>query len=95
MTADFGIYNWGALEPPTPKEHRLGKIAPIKDDVRKDFIYTMTREYGIYSLGRFACWKQTLLDDVVDDCHVIHRLISAEGKRSAYHQSLAVAGSKH
>lgn len=78
----------------TPKEHRFGKIAPINDDVRKDFIYTMTREYGIYSLGRFAVWKQILLDDVVKDCEVIAGLIAAEGKRSAYHQSLATIASR-
>lgn len=89
-----------ALEPaivsgePKPKEHKFGKIAPISDEVRKEFIYTMTREYGIYSLGRFAIWKQVLLDDVVKDCEVIASLIAAEGKRSAYHQSLAAAGQR-
>lgn len=77
-----------------PKEHRFGKIAPVDDDARKEFIYTMTREYGVYSLGRFAIWKQILLDDVVKDCEVIQSLIAAEGKRSAYHQSLATVGKR-
>jgi hypothetical protein len=92
ILADFGIIGWGAIEPPTPKKQMLGKIAPINDDARKDFIYTMTREFNVYSLGRFATWKQVLLDDVLDDCKVIERLIAAEGKRSAYHQSLEAAG---
>lgn len=92
---DFGIPAWVGSEMPEPKEHRLGKITPVDEDARKDFIYSMTREHNIYSLGRFATWKQVLLDDVVDDCEVIRRLIAVEGRRSAYHQSLATVGGRH
>jgi hypothetical protein len=92
---DFGITPWIALDASDLKEHRFGKIAPIDDEVRKDFMYTMTRDHNIYSLGRFATWKQVLLDDVVSDCDVIRRLIDAEGRRSSYHQSLATVGGNH
>ncbi len=75
------------------KLHRYGKIAPIEDDLRREFIYTLTREYGVYSLGRFATWRSLLLDDVVGDCGIIERLISGEARRSRYNQSLATVRS--
>lgn len=87
---DFGLvdakYFTGLL-----KEHKYGKILPCDEEARKQFIYTMTREHNIYSLGRFATWKQILLDDVVDDCAVIADLIAAEGGRRTYHQSIVTS----
>jgi hypothetical protein len=77
------IYQIGAV-----KIHKYGKIAPINEDLRREFIYTLTREFGVYSLGRFATWRQLLLDDVVGDCDVIERLIHGENRRSRYQQSL-------
>lgn len=57
---------------------RFGKINPLDDDAwRRDAIYALTQEHGIYSLGRFAIWKNVLLDDVVADAAVIKRLMSA------------------
>jgi hypothetical protein len=70
------------------KRHEYGKIVPCDDEARKDFIYTMSREYNIYSLGRFATWRQLLLDDVVDDIKIIEKLIASEGKRQDYHRAL-------
>jgi hypothetical protein len=57
------------------KLQRYGKLKPIDDKVRRSFILGMTRKYGIYSLGRFATWRQLLLDDVVNDVNVIDRFI--------------------
>lgn len=54
-----------------------GKIAPIEEAKRKWAISRLTTEHGIYSLGRFATWRNILLDDVVDDIAVIKRLITA------------------
>lgn len=90
---DFGLHG-AEVEVGDIKEHKYGKILPIDDELRKQFIYTMTREYGIYSLGRFATWKQILLDDVVDDCEVISSLIEAEGSRRQYHHALATSRTK-
>lgn len=56
---------------------RFGKISPIDDKWRRDAIYNLTQEYGIYSLGRFAVWKNILLDDVVHDAAVVKKLITA------------------
>jgi len=74
------------------KKQVYGKIVPIDDDLRKEFIYTATRDHGIYSVGRFATWKQILLDDVVNDLKVVDSLISVEGRRLQYNQSLAETG---
>lgn len=47
---------------------QLGKLDyAVDDSVRKNFILKLTLEYGIYSLGRFAIWKNILQDDVYDD----------------------------
>jgi hypothetical protein len=35
----------------------------------------LTEEHNIYSLGRFATWRQLLLDDLVKDIGVIEKLI--------------------
>ena len=59
------------------KEQKYGKIMPIDDKIRKDFIYTLTEKYNIFSVGRFATWRQLLLDDVVNDISVIERLIAS------------------
>lgn len=85
---DFGIDRPVFATCPIVKRHKYGKIVPIDDDLRKDFMYHLTREYNIYSLGRFATWRQILLDDVVNDCAVIERMIQADDRLSLYHQRL-------
>ena len=52
-----------------------GKIAPIDDNVRKQLLFRLTHDHGVYSLGRFATWRNILLDDVVDDIGSIKRLM--------------------
>lgn len=43
----------------------------------KAFIMYLSKERGIFSLGRFATWRpKLLLDDIVNDVRVIERLIS-------------------
>lgn len=65
----------------TPGEIRAGKIPfgkmiPINESLRRKFIYMMTQEYGVYSLGRFATWRPALLlDDLVKDIQQIERMI--------------------
>ena len=36
----------------------------------------MTDTYKIYSVGRFATWRQLLLDDVVEDIAIVEEFIS-------------------
>lgn len=81
---DFGIYS--DVINASAKYQKYGKLLPIDDRLRKRFILHLTEEYGIYSLGRFATWRQILLDDVVNDVNVIEGLMngsSYERKRSA------------
>lgn len=56
-----------------------GKIAPIEDSVRKGLLLRLTREHRIFSLGRFATWRNILLDDVVQDIDVLKRLMRDDG----------------
>ncbi len=57
---------------------RFGKIATLEDETwRKQFIYELSQRWKIYSVGRFATWRNILLDDVVNDLHVVSRLINA------------------
>lgn len=59
-----------------------GKIAPIDDATRKAVLLRLTDDHNIYSLGRFATWRNILLDDVVDDIAVIKRLANAASRYS-------------
>jgi len=56
-------------------EQKYGKIAPIDDALRKQLLFRLTHEHQVYSLGRFATWRNILLDDVVDDIAVIKKLL--------------------
>lgn len=62
-----------------------GKLVPIADVVRRSFILAVTDRHQMYSVGRFATWRQILLDDVVHDLQVIERFIN---DRDQYQRSL-------
>lgn len=53
---------------------RYGKINPLPDEIRKALLLKITLEHRIYSLGRFACWKNILMDDVYKDIHKIRAM---------------------
>lgn len=55
-----------------------GKIAPIDEPTRRFAIEWLSQNQGIYSLGRFATWRNILLDDVLHDLTVIKRLINSD-----------------
>lgn len=89
--------NWSALnlafgidgaEPLDTVQQPFGKIAPIDETARHSLISKLTTDHNIYSLGRFATWRNILLDDVVEDVRVIRRLINAtDYERRLYAQS--------
>lgn len=54
-----------------------GKLRPIDDELRKQLIHSLTVKSGVFSLGRFAIWKNVLLDDVFHDVQVIKKLINS------------------
>lgn len=59
-------------------EQKFGKISPINEQLRHSIIYNLTKQFGIYSLGRFSCWRQIMLDDVVKDVKKIENLLKLE-----------------
>lgn len=70
----FGLW-LSSCTPLGAVEQRYGKIVPIDDAARKQLIFRLSHEHGIYPLGRFATWRNILLDDVVDDIQSIKRLL--------------------
>ena len=56
-------------------KQQYGKIAHVDDDMRRRLLFTLTHDFDIYSLGRFATWRNILLDDVVQDIAVVKRLM--------------------
>ncbi len=79
---DFGF---GSLdsEPYIVKRQEYGKLLPIPEDERKAFILAMSDQLAIYSLGRFATWRQILLDDVVKDVRHIETFLTQRSARYA------------
>ena len=61
----------------------FGKIGPIDQIARKQFIFAASERYHIYSLGRFATWRQILLDDLVQDVQFIEGFIAQRDLYSA------------
>lgn len=85
---DFGISLGGHLltDFHQPKLQKYGKITPVSDPERQHFIVSMTDNYRVYSLGRFATWRNILLDDVVKD---VSRIEEWMQKRIKYQRRLA------
>jgi hypothetical protein len=51
-------------------------------------LFRLTHEHNVFSLGRFATWRNILLDDVVDDIVQVKRLLKSS---SAYDLRRAAA----
>jgi hypothetical protein len=81
----FGIRFPGQLRPLGEVSQRYGKIATINNDVRKSLLFKLTSEHNIYSLGRFATWRNVLLCDLINDIDVIRRMM----RTPVYDQKLA------
>lgn len=71
MLEDYTLDSLSALH-----SQKYGKLIPLEGNLRKNLILRLTTGFNIYSLGRFATWRNVLLDDVVHDAAVIKRLIS-------------------
>lgn len=80
----FGIE--GAIEIDRVTQ-KYGKIVPLEDQHRRGMLHALTKDHGIFSLGRFATWRNVLLDDVVQDIAVIRRLLKASPYERALHAS--------
>lgn len=92
---DFGIYalpgQWILLSTdasPVKYQH-YGKLLPIDERERQEFILHMSDKYGVYSIGRFATWRQLLMDDIVNDVKVVERFIN---QRASYKRHIQALG---
>lgn len=65
------------------KHQYYGKLLPIDEQKRRSFILAMSNEMGIYSVGRFATWRQLLIDDIIKDVRVVEQLIVDKDKYNA------------
>jgi hypothetical protein len=77
MLEAFGL-KYHEIDPIETTKQSFGKIAPIDEAWRKKFIYDLSTEHNIFSLGRFGVWKNLLLDDVLSDISVIKRLMNSD-----------------
>ena len=57
---------------------QFGKFIPLDDVKRKKLMFELTKDFGVYSLGRHATWRKLMLDDTPHDLDVIQRLIEVD-----------------
>lgn len=55
-------------------DKEFGKIVDLPTAMRKPILAKLTADLNVYSLGRFATWRNILLDDVVQDIEMIRRM---------------------
>lgn len=76
VAEDFGFCTRDITGEISSKEQQYGKIRPLSDpNIARRFVLWATDKFRIYSLGRFALWRNILQDDVCKDIGVIERLI--------------------
>lgn len=68
-------------------EQKYGKIVELKREDREAILYELTRDFNVFSIGRFAQWRNILLDDVAKDIGVVERLLAAND----YHRARVLA----
>lgn len=73
----FGL-NGLFAEPIDSGKLSQGKIAPINEPLRKELIHRLTTEQGVYSVGRYATWRNILLDDVVKDLRIVKGMMEQQ-----------------
>ncbi len=59
----------------TESHQQFGKIKPLSDNVRQSILNTLTTKHNIYSIGRFALWKNVRADDIYKDALKIKEMI--------------------
>lgn len=77
LNTAFGI-NLSQCQSLGKVNQEFGKIVSLPDTRRRVLLFNLTADHGIYSLGRFAQWRNILLDDVVNDIQVIKKLMNTD-----------------
>ena len=75
VAESFGFYTTNIMDTLNKSEQRFGKIEPNEDKTRP-VIYELSANHRIFSLGRFAVWRNILLDDLDNDMHRVSKLIN-------------------
>jgi hypothetical protein len=83
----FGLDSFRDFEEIERVDQRYGKIIDLPREQREAILHELTRDYNVFSIGRFATWRNILLDDVVKDIDIVQRLIAA----SSYGRELVLA----
>jgi len=83
----FGLEFDSHFETLDSVDQKYGKIVEIPRRQREAILYELTRDFNVFSVGRFATWRNILLDDVVHDIGVVERLMNA----STYGRGLVLA----
>ena len=81
LNEDFGFMPKKLIDFKESKQV-YGKIKPINERLRKEFVFEMTNKYKIYSVGRFATGRQLLLDDLINDLKMIDSFITSDSSYS-------------
>jgi len=58
----------------------MGKIVDMDDTVRRSIILELTEKFGIYSLGRYATWRNITSDALLNDLKIIAKMLEFNGK---------------
>lgn len=77
LFSPFGLTQAQCVELDSVKQ-RYGKIAPIDERWRRNFILNASVQHNIYSVGRFATWRNLILDSVLHDIHVVKKLVAGD-----------------
>ena len=70
----FGL-SFSNLGTPEISIQSMGKIVDMDDTIRRKTMTELTKKYNIYSLGRYATWKNITTEALLKDLEVISKMI--------------------
>jgi hypothetical protein len=65
-----------------------GKIIDMDDSIRKHLILELTEKFSIYSIGRYATWRNITSDVLLDDLPKIENLMKLSNSARKYSMKL-------
>ncbi len=71
-----------------------GKLIPINNEYRKYLILELTERFGIYSLGRYATWRNITSEDIIPDIEKISHLMEMGKYGRKYYGKITDGGEK-
>lgn len=72
----FGLSDRDEIAEMESPSAQYGKIVPLPTKERRAVLSYLTEQHGIYSVGRYATWRNILLDDVVSDAMRVRELMA-------------------